>query len=100
MRVFELSLMPPVAVQPPSVDETARRRFEHAWRDGRPERIEDCLPTEDDQRYLGTLTELVQIEIELSWKKLGKSGSNAFAGSGGATAATNGAPVVEAYLRS
>jgi serine/threonine protein kinase len=51
-----------------SIDEGARRRFEAAWREGRPEPIERCLPPEADPRFLATLEELVQIEMEFTWK--------------------------------
>jgi hypothetical protein len=51
-----------------SVDEDARRRFESAWRSGKPAPIEHFLPPEDDPRYLATAEELVHIELELEWK--------------------------------
>ncbi len=51
-----------------SIDETARRRFETAWRHGTPQPIEACLPPTDHPYYLGTLEELVHVELELSWK--------------------------------
>ncbi len=50
------------------VDEGARRAFELAWHQGRPEPIERFLPGKDSSLYLGTLLELTQIEIELGWK--------------------------------
>src|SRR5262245_39631515 len=54
---------------PPSlIDEAARRRFESAWRSGRPEPIERFLPPEDDPRYVPTLEELVAIDLEFGWK--------------------------------
>ena len=40
------------------IDEQARRRFEAAWRTGRPEPIERFLPAEDDPAYQATLEEL------------------------------------------
>jgi serine/threonine protein kinase len=51
-----------------SVDEDARRRFESAWRAGKPAPIEHFLPSDDDPRYLATAEELVHIELELGWK--------------------------------
>ena len=51
-----------------SVDETARRQFEAAWRAGAPVAIEAQLPPPDDARFLPTLEELVHIELELGWK--------------------------------
>jgi serine/threonine protein kinase/tetratricopeptide (TPR) repeat protein len=50
------------------IDEAARRRFEAAWRAGRPEPIERCLPAEDDPAYQPTLEELVLIDLEFRWK--------------------------------
>jgi WD40 repeat protein len=53
---------------PRTIDEMARRRFELAWCEGRPEPIEGFLPTVEDPRYLPTLAELVRIEIEMAWR--------------------------------
>src|SRR5262245_49894685 len=66
------------------VDEGARRRFEAAWREGRPRPIEEFLPAGDHPQYRGTLEELIHIELELAWK-----------------ATRDGAPppLVEDYLR-
>src|SRR4051812_48711570 len=50
------------------IDEAARRRFEAAWRAGRPEPINLCLPPEDDPAYLSTLEELVVIDMEFQGK--------------------------------
>lgn len=57
-----------------TVDETVRRRFESAWRAGARPRIEDHLPPADDPRHLGTLEELVHIDLEMGWKAGGRSG--------------------------
>ena len=38
-----------------SIDEGARKRFEGAWQQGRPQRIEEYLPPQEDPRYLATL---------------------------------------------
>jgi WD40 repeat protein len=59
----------PPSVDATLVDEGARRRFEAAWREGRPEVIERCLPPEDHPAYAGTLEELVHIELEFAWKR-------------------------------
>jgi tRNA A-37 threonylcarbamoyl transferase component Bud32 len=56
-----------------TVDEDARRRFEGAWRSGRPQPIEQFLPPADSPLHLPTLEELVHIEMELSWKRRGSS---------------------------
>ncbi len=69
-----------------SIDEGARRRFESAWKQGRPEPIESCLPAEDQPHYLPTLEELVHIELEFRWK------------TPAVPAVTPGPPRVEAYL--
>ena len=53
---------------PQTIDEAARRRFEQAWREGRPEPIERFLPAAHDPHYLPTLLELAYIELELAWK--------------------------------
>src|SRR5262245_32146524 len=60
-----------------AVDEAARRRFEAAWRAGRPEPIEHFLPPPADARYLGTVEELVHIEIELAWRARGREPAGA-----------------------
>jgi serine/threonine-protein kinase len=73
-----------------AVDENARRRFEEAWRQGRPQPIEQFLPPEDHSNYLATLEELVQIELEFAWKARGESSTVV----GGAKRA----PCVENYL--
>ena len=51
-----------------TVDEDARRRFERAWHEGRPQSIEQFLPAADHPYYLPTLEELVLIELEFRWK--------------------------------
>jgi eukaryotic-like serine/threonine-protein kinase len=74
-----------------SVDENARRRFESAWREGRPAPIEQFLPPPDDRRFLATLEELVAIEMEF----LGKARQADPADTNSAAAPTG---LVEAYL--
>jgi hypothetical protein len=56
------------------VNEDARRRFESAWAEGRPEPIEKHLPDEKDPSFPGTLLELVLIDLELRWRR--HSGEN------------------------
>jgi serine/threonine-protein kinase len=56
---------------PGPVDEGRRREFESAWTGGRPPPIEDFLPPEDSPMYLGTLEELVHLELEFAWKQVG-----------------------------
>jgi len=51
-----------------SIDETARRRFEADWRNGRPDSLDPYLPPANDPRRLATLEELVHIDLELVWK--------------------------------
>src|SRR5438874_405427 len=75
----------------PTVDEDARRRFEAAWRAGKPGPIEQFLPAEDHPRFLATLEELVAIEMEFTWKASGGAGSDTLPADGPP-------PRVEAYL--
>src|SRR5438132_427714 len=51
-----------------TIDETARRHFELAWREKNPGPIEDFLPAADSAHFLATLEELVQIDLEMRWK--------------------------------
>ncbi len=74
-----------------TVDETARRQFEAAWRQGQPAPIEQFLPAEDHPNYLATLEELVHIELELAWKSSPPQ-------SAGATPDKPAPQRVEAYL--
>src|SRR5690242_1538991 len=76
---------------PESIDEDARRRFEAAWRQGRPESIEQFLPPESHPGYLATLEELIHIDLEFSWK------TNRQASDGG-TSADLRVERVESYL--
>jgi WD40 repeat protein/serine/threonine protein kinase len=50
------------------VDEEAIRRFESAWRSGKPAPVEDLLPSPEQPEYLSTLIELVLIDLEFAWK--------------------------------
>jgi tetratricopeptide (TPR) repeat protein len=52
-----------------TIDEAARRRFEQGWRREQPEPIDACLPPPEHPAFLATLAELVQIELELAWKR-------------------------------
>ena len=51
-----------------AIDENARRHFERAWKEGAFPTLAEFLPPLDGPLYLGTLVELVQIELELAWK--------------------------------
>jgi eukaryotic-like serine/threonine-protein kinase len=51
------------------IDEDARRRFEAAWREGRPAPIEDFLPPADSPLRPTTLVELVFIDLECCWRR-------------------------------
>ncbi len=73
-----------------SVDENARRQFEEAWRQGRPQPIEQFLPAYNHPDYLATLEELVHLELELLWKSRGEHST--------LTAAADRTPCVEDYL--
>jgi WD40 repeat protein/serine/threonine protein kinase/tetratricopeptide (TPR) repeat protein len=73
-----------------SLDEDARRRFEAAWRSGRPEPIERFLPAPDHPHYLATLEELVHIDLEMRWKARGTVPDP--------NTATPAQPLVERYL--
>lgn len=53
----------------PRIDETVRRRFEDAWRSGRPQSIENLLAENSIEQPIHTLEELVLIELEFAWKK-------------------------------
>ena len=68
-------------MEPPSIDEDARRKFEAAWAARKPIPIEDCLPPHDSPAWLPTVEELAHIELELGWKASRKNG-----------------PIVEDYL--
>ena len=52
-----------------SINEDLRKEFEQRWLRGKPGKIENYLPPANDPCYLGTLEELVHIEIELAWKQ-------------------------------
>src|SRR4051812_48163705 len=54
-----------------SIDESARRQFEAAWRSGQAQDLEQYLPDASNHLYLATLEELVHIELEFGWKVRG-----------------------------
>ena len=56
-------------LQPEPIDEDRRRQFERAWIRGKAPHLKDFLPDQDDPHYLGTLEELIHIEIEMAWKQ-------------------------------
>ncbi|MFN3193266.1 MAG: serine/threonine-protein kinase [Aureliella sp.] len=54
-----------------SIDENARRKFESAWLDAESSaslEIRDFLPQGSEETYLGTLEELVCIDMEFRWQ--------------------------------
>jgi tetratricopeptide (TPR) repeat protein len=80
----------------PTIDEQARRRFEAAWRAGRPGPIEQFLPGAESPHYLATLEELVCIELELAWKA--RRPPDGFDGTKAAPADAAPPPLLDAYL--
>lgn len=54
-------------------DEKLIEAFESAWLKGDPRSIKDFLPDATDPRYVGTLEELVHIDLEFRWKEFEKS---------------------------
>src|SRR5262249_2095214 len=71
-----------------SIDDAARRRFEEAWRKGRPPPIDEFVPDARSPHFLATLEELVVSDLERRWK----------AGDPTAAGASAGPPPLEAYL--
>jgi serine/threonine protein kinase/tetratricopeptide (TPR) repeat protein len=57
-----------------TINESACWHYEAAWRAGRPEPVERFLPPPDHADYTATLEELIQIELELSWKRHAQGG--------------------------
>lgn len=80
-----------------TIDEDARRRFESDWLAGQSLSIRNYLPKPDQNSYLGTLEELVCIDLEFRWKPSDRqySESNQTVTSGQATVQTR----VEDYIR-
>src|SRR5438552_15546691 len=76
-----------------SIDEDARRQFELAWHEGRPEPIERFLSPLGHPHHLPTLKELVHIELEMLWKARGRPADDA-----DGTASENPPPLAEHYL--
>lgn len=58
----------------PKLDEDQIEAFEAAWEKECP-RIEDFLPTENSDTYVGTLRELVIIALEFRWKEYEQANS-------------------------
>lgn len=52
-----------------SVDEKCRSRFESDWLSDAASDLDDYLPKSDTPMYLGTLHELVHVDLEFRWKK-------------------------------
>lgn len=78
-----------------SIDENLRKEFEQRWLNGKPGQIEDFLPPADSPQYLGTLEELVHIEIELTWKDRANQIKNA---AGDQDQTVEQPPPIESYL--
>jgi serine/threonine-protein kinase len=57
------------------LDEQARSRFEAARMAGRPDPIEEFLPPAEHPHYLGTLRELVLIDLVFAWKAWQQQGA-------------------------
>lgn len=59
-----------------AIDEGVRRKFESDWLSGKSSAIKDYLPPSVDQdTYLGTLEELVCIDLEFRWQKSDAAGA-------------------------
>lgn len=54
-------------------DEKQIESFEAAWLEGKPQPIQSFLPSPEDSRFIGTLEELVHIDLEFRWKEFEKS---------------------------
>lgn len=59
-----------------SIDENARKRFESDWREGHSLSIREYLPNSGTDTYIGTLEELVCIDMEFRWRPEQQHGSN------------------------
>lgn len=80
-----------------SIDEAARKKFEADWQQSNSLSIKEYLPPEGNETYIGTLEELVCIDLEFRWRRQSTGGT-----SQGATVTTDEAIVatrVEDYLR-
>lgn len=78
-----------------AVDETRRRSFESDWLRGSRRDISDYLPTPEDPSFLGTLEELICIDLEFRWRELASSATD----KGNSMASTiKSLPAVEDYL--
>ncbi len=71
-----------------SVDESRRQQFELKWQRGETPKIEDFLPAANDAKRIGTLEELVHIDMEFRWKHLASG-----------AAAESVAPTAKSYLK-
>lgn len=58
-----------------SIDENARKRFEADWQEGRSLSIREYLPLSSSNTYIGTLEELVCIDMEFRWRPEQESAS-------------------------
>lgn len=60
-----------------SVDEACRQSFEADWSQNRAGPIEDYLPEEGNEKYVGTAEELIHIDLEFRWKRFGEQDPDA-----------------------
>ena len=58
-----------------SVDESCRQQFELKWQRGENPKIEEFVPKQEDSKRIGTLEELVHIDMEFRWKSAGSTPS-------------------------
>ena len=67
-----------------SIDEQAIEDFETAWTAAPFPNIDDFLPDSSGDTFLGTLLELVIIDLEFRWKQVGATSFGQSFGSCGA----------------
>lgn len=70
------------------VDDAGIQRFERDWINGNPGEFESYLPLPTDSRFVGTLEELVHVDLEFRWKEYQQQPSSG-----------NVPPKIEAYLQ-
>lgn len=59
--------------------EACLQRFEKAWREGVPPRLEDFLPLKRTQRRLEVLRELIKLDMEFRWRSSANPGAEPIA---------------------
>ncbi len=55
------------------IDDHRITQFEQDWMKGQPKDVAEYLPSPTDSRYVGTLQEMVHIDMEFRWKEFQKS---------------------------